>query len=227
MIGFSRRQFLAAAAQPLWGADPNRPPFRLVDITKQSGINFKHNNGGFGKKYLPETLGSGCAVLDFDNDGWQDILLVNGSDWPGHVRGPSALSLLKNNRDGTFRDVTRQAGLAIPMYGMGVAVGDYNNDGLADIFVSCVGQSRLFQNTGKGTFIDVTRQSGLGKRDAFSSSALWFDYDRDGLLDLLQHRREAKSILHSGGVPRQHVLAIPESGQWKIRGCYRSLRAFR
>lgn len=184
MIGFSRRQFLAAAAQPLWGADPNRPPFRLVDITKQSGINFKHNNGGFGKKYLPETLGSGCAFLDFDNDGWQDILLVNGSDWPGHVRGPSALSLLKNNRDGTFRDVTRQAGLAIPMYGMGVAVGDYNNDGLADIFVSCVGQSRLFQNTGKGTFIDVTRQSGLGKRDAFSSSALWFDYDRDGLLDL-------------------------------------------
>jgi hypothetical protein len=105
-------------------------------------------------------------------------------DWPGHARQRSTLKLYRNNRDGTFADVTRAAGLEIEMYGMGVAVGDYNNDGFPDILITCVGQNRLFKNTGKGTFVDVTNSSGLGKRQAFSTSALWFDYDRDGLLDL-------------------------------------------
>lgn len=158
--------------------------FRFTDVTTSAGLNFKHNNGAYGGKFLPETLGSGCAFLDYDADGWQDILLVNSLDWPGHARQRSTLKLYHNNRNGTFTDVTRAAGLDVEMYGMGVAVGDYNNDGFPDILITCVGQNRLFKNTSKGTFVDVTNSSGLGKRQAFSTSALWFDYDRDGLLDL-------------------------------------------
>ncbi len=160
------------------------PGFRLVDVTSAAGIQFRHNNGAYGGKLLPETLGSGCAFLDYDADGWQDILLINGMDWPQHKRQRTTLRLYRNNRDGTFTDVTRRAGLDVEMYGMGVAIGDYNNDGFADILVTCVGQNRLFRNTGKGTFADVTRSSGLDGRLALSTSALWFDYDRDGLLDL-------------------------------------------
>ena len=160
------------------------PGFRFTDVTSQAGIHFQHNSGAFGGKFLPETLGSGCAFLDYDRDGWQDILLINGADWPGHKRSRSTLRLYHNNGNGTFTDVTARAGLDVEMYGMGVAVGDYNNDGFPDILITCVGQNRLFRNTGKGTFVDVTATSGLGKREGFSTSALWFDYDRDGLLDL-------------------------------------------
>ena len=158
--------------------------FQFVDVTSRAGIQFQHNAGAYGGKLLPETMGSGCAFLDYDRDGWQDILLVNGLDWPGHKRQRSTLHLYRNNRDGTFTDVTKAAGLDLEMYGMGVAVGDYDNDGFPDILITCVGQNRLFHNTGKGTFVDVTRQSGLSGKQAFSTSALWFDYDRDGLLDL-------------------------------------------
>lgn len=158
--------------------------FQLTDVTTKAGINFQHNSGAYGGKLLPETLGSGCAFLDYDADGWQDILLVNCMDWPGHKTQKSTLKLFRNNRNGTFLDVTRAAGLEVEMYGMGVAVGDYNNDGFPDVLITCVGQNRLFQNTGKGTFVDVTKKSGLLGRQAFSTSALWFDYDRDGLLDL-------------------------------------------
>jgi enediyne biosynthesis protein E4 len=160
------------------------PGLRLVDVTSQAGIQFHHNSGAYGGKFLPETLGSGCAFLDYDRDGWQDILLINGMDWPGHKRQRSTLRLYRNNRDGSFSDVTRKAGLDVEMYGMGVAVGDYNNDGFPDILITCVGQNRLVRNTGKGTFVDVTRSSGLAARQSFSTSALWFDFDRDGLLDL-------------------------------------------
>jgi len=160
------------------------PSFQLKDVTTQAGIDFRHNSGAYGGKFLPETLGSGCAFLDYDADGYQDILLVNSMDWPGHKRGRSTLKLYKNNRNGTFSDVTRVAGLDVELYGMGIAVSDYNNDGFPDILITCVGQNRLFRNTGKGTFQDVTKQSGLGGRQAFSTSALWFDYDRDGYLDL-------------------------------------------
>src|SRR6266699_2989963 len=128
-------------------------PVQFSDVTRGAGISFQHNSGAFGEKYLPETLGAGCAFFDYDNDGWQDILLVNGMDWPGHKRGRSTLRLYRNNRNGSFTDVTRRAGLDVEMYGMGVAIGDYNNDGYPDLFVSCVGQSRLFENTGRGTFI--------------------------------------------------------------------------
>jgi hypothetical protein len=193
----NRRSFLRGAASlaaasnlPLLRAlGPALAPtpsagFRLVDVTASAGIQFQHNSGAFGGKFLPETLGSGCAFLDYDRDGWQDILLINGMDWPGHRQRRSTLRLYHNNGNGTFSDVTSRAGLDLEMYGMGVAVGDYDNDGFPDILVTCVGQNRLLHNTGKGTFVDVTNASGLGKRLAFSTSALWFDYDRDGLLDL-------------------------------------------
>ena len=170
----------ALAAQ----ASTGFPGFRFTDVTRQAGIQFQHNSGAFGGKFLPETLGSGCAFLDYDRDGWQDILLINGADWPGHKKNRTTLSLYHNNGNGTFTDVTSRAGLDVELYGMGVAVGDYNNDGFPDILVTCVGQNRLFRNTGKGTFVDVTTACGLGKREGFSTSALWFDYDRDGLLDL-------------------------------------------
>lgn len=179
-----RREFLGALAAM---APPNNnldPGFRLRDVTRAAGIDFVHNSGAFGKKYLPETMGPGCAFLDYDNDGWQDILLVNSMDWPGHKRRRSTLKLYRNNRNGTFTDVTRAAGLDVELYGLGVAVGDFNNDGFVDLYITCVGQSRLFQNTGRGTFVDVTAKAGLGAHDGFSTSAMWFDYDRDGHLDL-------------------------------------------
>jgi hypothetical protein len=177
-----RRDFLlAAAALPLRAAGLG---FALTDVTARAGIRFEHNSGAFGAKYLPETMGPGCAFLDYDGDGWLDILLVNGMDWPGHKRRHSTLQLYRNNRNGTFTDVTEQAGLAVEMYGMGVAVADYNNDGFPDVLVTAVGQNRLFQNTGKGHFIDVTEKAGLGGRTGFSMSAVWFDFDRDGYLDL-------------------------------------------
>jgi enediyne biosynthesis protein E4 len=190
-----RRTFLGAGAatalgtffphQPLAAGIPDQAPsFVLKDVSKAAGIDFKHNSGAYGGKLLPETLGSGCAFLDYDGDGFQDILLVNSMDWPGHKRGRSPLKLFRNNRNGTFTDVTKASGLDVELYGMGVAVGDYNNDGFPDVLITCVGQNRLFQNTGKGTFVDVTKASNLAGRQAFSTSAVWFDYDRDGLLDL-------------------------------------------
>ena len=176
----------ASALPRLDGWAPTSPTagFGLVDVTLQAGIQFHHHSGAYGGKLLPETLGSGCAFLDYDGDGWQDIILINGMDWPGHKRQRTTLRLYRNNRNGTFSDVTRKAGLDVEVYGMGVAVGDYNNDGFPDILVTSVGQNRLFRNTGKGTFLEVTRSSGLAGRQGFSTSALWFDFDRDGLLDL-------------------------------------------
>ncbi|HTM25721.1 MAG TPA: CRTAC1 family protein [Vicinamibacterales bacterium] len=153
------------------------------DVTARAGIHFRHNSGAFGKKYLPETLGSGCAFLDVDNDGWPDILLVNSRSWPGHPGPPSYPALYRNNRDGTFTDITRQSGLAVEMYGMGVAVGDYDNDGNVDVFITALDGNHLFHNAGGGKFTDVTKTAGVAAQ-TFSTSAIWFDYDRDGKLDL-------------------------------------------
>jgi hypothetical protein len=164
---------------------PPRPsgPIEFTDITAQAGIRFKHNSGAFGKKYLPETMGSGVCFIDYDNDGWQDILLINSMDWPGHKSSNSYPALYHNNKDGTFTDVTRQAGLAVEMYGLGCAVGDYDNDGYDDIYITTVGSNHLFRNLHNGKFADVTAKAGLAD-PGFSAGAVWFDYDNDGKLDL-------------------------------------------
>ena len=155
------------------------------DVTAKAGIRFVHNNGAFGKKYLPETVGPGVAFIDYDNDGWPDIFLVNGMDWPGHSRKHTTPKLYHNNHDGTFTDVTHKAGLDVEMYGIGAAVGDYDNDGYDDLLVTAYGQSRLFHNNGNGTFTDVTQKAGLGGVKEFSTSAAFVDYDKDGKLDLV------------------------------------------
>jgi len=165
-------------------------PAEFRDVTTAAGIKFVHNNGAYGKKYLPETLGPGVAFIDYDNDGWPDIFLVNGMDWPGHATkhtsaGHSTPKLYHNNHDGTFTDVTHKAGLDVEMFGLGVTVGDYDNDGYDDLFVTAYGQSHLFHNNGNGTFTDVTQKAGLGGVKEFSTSAAWVDYDKDGRLDLV------------------------------------------
>jgi len=173
----------AVAANNAGGPDASGVTFR--DVTQHAGIRFTHNNGAFGKKFLPETLGSGVAFIDYDNDGWPDIFLVNGMDWPGHVQKHTTPKLYRNNHDGTFTDVTHKAGLDVEMYGMGVAVGDYDNDGFDDLFVTALGQSRLFHNNGNGTFTDVTQKAGLSGPRELSTSAAWVDFDKDGRLDLV------------------------------------------
>ena len=158
-------------------------PVTFTDVTAQAGIRFRHNNGGFGKKYLPETMGSGVCVIDYDNDGWPDLLFVNSADWPGHKTHRTTPALYHNDRDGAFTDVTKQAGLDLEMYGLGCTVGDYDNDGFDDLYITAIGGSHLFRNLGKGRFADVTAKAGVSD-SGFPASAVWFDYDHDGRLDL-------------------------------------------
>ncbi len=155
---------------------------RFVDSTKKAGIHFVHHTGATGKKYLPETLGAGCAFIDLDGDGWPDILLINGKDFGPHEQKTLA-ALYRNNHDGTFTDITRGSGLDVEMYGMGVAVADYDNDGLPDLYITALDGDRLFHNEGHGHFRDVTAQSGIRNAN-FGTSAAWLDYDRDGKADL-------------------------------------------
>ncbi len=155
----------------------------FVNVARQAGINFVHNTGAFGKRYLPETMGPGCAFVDYDRDGTPDLLLVNGADFPGHKAKRTTLKLYRNDGKGNFTDVTARAGLAIEIYGMGAAVGDYDNDGWDDIYITALNESRLFHNEQNGTFRDVTKASGTNN-PGYGASAAWFDYDKDGKLDL-------------------------------------------
>lgn len=162
------------------------PTLPFTEITTSAGIAFVHEAGAKGRKLLPETMGSGCAFFDYNNDGYQDILLVNSTTWPWDAAPKQAptLALYQNDGVGKFADVTESTGLSVTLYGMGVAIGDYDNDGWQDVFVSAVGRNRLFHND-NGKFVDVTAELGVAGNDAdWSTGCSWFDYDRDGDLDL-------------------------------------------
>jgi hypothetical protein len=149
-----------------------------------SGISWVHTAGRSAAKHLPETSGAGCAFLDYDNDGWMDIYLVNSGKCDFYEPAkPLRNALYQNNRDGTFTDVTEKAGVGGGGYGMGVAVGDFNGDGFADLYVTQYGRSILYRNNGDGTFADITEKAGVAA-PGWASSAVWFDYDNDGRLDL-------------------------------------------
>jgi hypothetical protein len=155
---------------------------KFTDITAASGIKFTHNSGRAGKKFLPETLGAGAAFFDADGDGWPDILLINSKDWT--PRGRKSLhALYRNNKNGTFTNITAGSGLDVEMYGMGVAIADYDNDGREDVYITALEGDRLFHNEGGGKFRDVTKTSGINNAN-FATSAAWLDYDRDGKADL-------------------------------------------
>jgi len=181
----SRRQLLlGAAALTLRAQTPEAESLFIEIPASASGISWIHDNAMSDNRYLPETLGPGCAFFDYDNDGWMDIYLVNSGPcdvWkpPKPVRN----ALYKNNRDGTFSDVTEKAGVAGGTFGMGVAIGDYDNDGYPDIFVTAYGDCILYRNNRDGTFTDVTAKAGLAT-PGWTTSAVWFDYDNDGKLDL-------------------------------------------
>jgi len=183
---------LAGCRVPVTPAAASAPSasVRFADVTEAAGIHFVHHNGAAGKKMMPETTGSGCAFFDYDNDGWDDILLIDSKSY-GAIA--PALALYHNNHDGTFSDVTKKAGLAIKGYGMGCAVGDYDNDGWDDLYVTFIGPNHLFHNNHNGTFTDVTAKAGvIGSpvgygntlRWKWSSSCAWVDYNNDGKLDL-------------------------------------------
>jgi enediyne biosynthesis protein E4 len=174
----------SAAARPT----ARVPVARFTDITGKAGIQFTRHNGAEGDKLLPETMGGGVAFLDFDNDGDQDLLFINGTDWPWAKKkaaSPPTMALYRNDGKGRFEDVTAGSGLDVSFYGMGPAIGDYDNDGLVDVFVAAVGEDHLFRNLGDGRFKDVSKEAGLeGAPGEWGTAAAWFDFDNDGDLDL-------------------------------------------
>lgn len=186
---FVEKKTETALPQERKAATVQIPDIRFTDITEQSGIKYKHYDGKQGERLLPETMGGGSGFLDYDNDGDQDILFVNSCDWPWNKRQEDkpapTMCLYQNDGKGAFRDVTQEAGLAVTFYGMGPAFGDYDNDGWVDVFITAVGKNHLFRND-HGKFVEVTDVAGVGGVPTqWSCPAMWFDYDRDGRLDLI------------------------------------------
>jgi enediyne biosynthesis protein E4 len=179
---------LAALLSSFAAAGDEIPSAKFTDITTGAGIHFVHINGAYGDKLLPETMGGGVAFLDFNNDGHQDLLFINSAFWPGHQppgQPRPTMALYRNDGHGRFTDVTAGSGLEVSFYGMGVAVGDYDNDGLPDVFITAVGGNHLYHNEGGGKFREVTGPAEVGGApDGWSTSAAWIDYDNDGKLDL-------------------------------------------
>src|SRR5437899_9588203 len=174
-------------------ASPHRPRAEIplakfTDVTREAGITFSHVNGAYGEKLLPETMGGGVAFIDFDNDGAPDLLFVNSTYWPWHVpegKPPPTAVLYHNDGKGHFTDVTAGSGLDISFYGMGVAIGDYDNDGLDDVYITAVGGNHLFHNLGHGKLKEVTETAEVGgSTNDWGTCAAWVDYDNDGRLDL-------------------------------------------
>jgi hypothetical protein len=180
------------------------PPFQFVDVQEKAGVHFTHTDGGSGRHYFVEQFCSGCGFVDYDNDGWLDIYAVNGAPLPGlKLPYTPRHRLWRNRRDGTFEDVTEKAGLGSTRFGGGICVGDFNNDGLPDIYVTCFGKNHLYQNRGDGTFQDVAEAAGVAGDENISSSACFIDYDNDGWLDLyvcnyVQYRLEDDRFCGSG-----------------------------
>ena len=181
-LKFALQLTVSLTALTLLAATTPSPSPRFTDITTPAGVHFTHNAGKAGKKYLPETMGSGLAFFDLDNDGYQDLLFINSKDWTPRGRR-STPALYRNNGKGAFTDITRGSGLDIEIYGIGVAAADYDNDGRTDLYITALEGDRLFHNEGNGRFRDVTPASGI-KNANFGTSAAWFDYDKDGQLDL-------------------------------------------
>src|SRR6266516_4371833 len=193
----SRREFIKALASGLLYGGLSRYARALPDALNPfeevppsvSGITWAHIAGKSLEHYLPETTGAGCAFLDHDGDGWMDIYLVNSGNCDFfNPNPPLRNALYRNNRDGTFTDVTAKAGVRGGAYGQGVAVGDYDGDGLPDLYVTQYGNNILYHNNGDGTFTDVTEKAGV-EAPGWSSSAVWFDYDNDGKLAISQQWR--------------------------------------
>ena len=178
-----RRLLAPLLAVGLVATTPAAAPVSFADVTASAGIRFVHTSGAFGKKYLPETMGSGVVFFDADGDGWQDLLFVNSANWPGRRAAKTAPALYRNKGDGTFADITRGSGLDEEAYGIGAAAADFDNDGREDVYMTALGANRLLRGLGGGKFADVTSTAGVGD-GGFSTSALWFDYDNDGRLDL-------------------------------------------
>jgi enediyne biosynthesis protein E4 len=220
-VGFSRRQFVHGIAGAIAFNGLSRflvalpdPIYPFEEIQPaDSGISWVHTNGKSPERYLPETTGAGCAFLDYDNDGWMDIYLVNSGKCDFYNPNPPLRNALyRNNRDGTFSDVTEKARVAAGGFGQGVAVGDYDGDGFPDLYVTQYGRSILYHNNGDGTFTDVTEKAGVAA-PGWSSSAVWFDYDNDGRLDLFvcQFVEFSKSLNKSCGPGEEgkHGYCIP------------------
>ena len=214
------RSHRAVSAALLWmawasigAAQEGVPVGKFTDVTTQAGLKFSHINGAYGDKLLPETMGGGVAFFDYDNDGHQDLLFINSTYWPGHVPEGKPLPtmvLYHNDGHGHFADATSGSGLDVSFYGMGVAVGDYDNDGLGDVFITGVGGNHLFHNEGHGSFREVTSEAGVGgSTNAWSTSAAFIDYDNDGKLDLFV----CNYVQWSPEIDRQNSYQLPNIGR--------------